>query len=227
MTVNVAILICWTLVDPLRWFRKAVSFDPYGRTTASIGFCKSNNPVPFLAALVTVNACVIAVASYQSYVARKISTEFSESDYIAKCVMLVLIVSFMSGPMFLFADQNPKSYFFMVTSSVFCVSLSLLLLIFLPKVFYRGDGLQAAVRRSIVHNNSLQIDYTNGSWGDCDEIGTAILDHPKLNSVLAERLKCAELEIRRLKGVSHCINEGPHGAIAPPESSTDDPEKNS
>lgn len=205
--MNIVILVCWTIFDPLRWIREDISFDPYGRVTESIGSCQSTHTIPYLVALLTANAGLIVVASYQSYVARKISTEFSESDYIAKSVTLVLIVFFMAGPMFMVVDQSTKGHFFMAASSVFSVSLSLLLLIFVPKVWYQGEGVKTAIRRSMsmVEHDGVQATRLSMSMveqsckSDPDDVGTAVINHPKLDFELAERLRYAEREIRRLK----------------------------
>jgi hypothetical protein len=197
LVVNILILVCWSVLDPLRWRREAVVQDEYGRTTQSIGRCQSDNATPFLICLLVVNAGVVTVASYQSYVARKISTEFSESDYIAKAVTIVLTMSFVTGPMLFLTDGSTEARFFSIASSVFTVSLSVLLLIFVPKMLYSGQGIKSGIRLSLAQNAGSSDPLSHESD---DSVGAMVTDHPKLNSQLAERLRLAEQEISRLKG---------------------------
>lgn len=191
-----------------------ISYDEHGRVTESVGVC-TQKTIVFECALVVINAGVVAVASYQSYIARKISTEFSESEYIAKAVTIVLVVSFMAVPIYFVADDSTKSRFLAQASSVVVITLSLLLLIFVPKMFYRGEGVSAGIRRSshLAHPNTQSVDFTrNISFEDdktidlhrksdsqSDDGGMRVVDHPKINSQLADKLLAYRQENAMLK----------------------------
>jgi hypothetical protein len=212
LCANVVLFVARAVFDPLRWKRTVILRDEYGRVTESVGECARRTPA-FFYAVVIINVGVVAVASYQSYIARKISTEFSESEYIAKAVAVVLVVSFMAIPLYFVAEESTKSQFLAKASAVFVVSLSLLLLIFVPKMCYRGEGVSAGIRKSVVSveagaktisdrsidaasRKSQMSDYTGS---DDMEDGVRIVDHPKINSQLATKLRISRKQITMLK----------------------------
>ena len=86
MTLNVGLLVGWTVVSPLSYVRTdGNDYDKYGRSLESHGQCMSqdNRFLYFLVPIVAVDVICVAIATYQSYLARKLPTEFSESSHLA------------------------------------------------------------------------------------------------------------------------------------------------
>lgn len=81
--LNCLVLALWTGIDPLYWDRNVVAIDPYDRTVESSGRCVSNHMAAFAGPLLAINGCALILALWQAYVGRGITTEFSESRYIA------------------------------------------------------------------------------------------------------------------------------------------------
>lgn len=111
-----------------------MSEDVHGRPVESYGFCTYRQSVPYVAALAGIFVVTLAFACYQAYVARDISTEFAESEYIAKAMGFILVVCFIGIPVIVIANEDPSAAFFVIAGIIFVVSVSLLLMIFVPKV---------------------------------------------------------------------------------------------
>jgi hypothetical protein len=86
MALNFIMLTLWTVLSPLTWVREVITVDEFGRSTESRGYCRSDNSLPFVIALLTVDLGALVFVSYQAYMARNISTEFAESEYIGKAI---------------------------------------------------------------------------------------------------------------------------------------------
>ena len=76
-SINVAVLTLWTILSPLQWQREVTASDTFGRTLESRGYCTSDGYLPFVIVLVVLDLGSLLLASYQSYLARGISTEFA------------------------------------------------------------------------------------------------------------------------------------------------------
>lgn len=215
--MNVILLSAWSIFDPLRWVREPILFDEYGRSIESFGFCTADHAVGFATGLLVVNIGVLALTSFQSYNARNIATEFSESEYIAKAVGIVVVVSFMAIPVYQVSRENTQSRFLAMSCSIFAISLSLLLLVFLPKMFYRGNGVKAGIRRSLqARPSDYDEDKSENQTRSFDEdledsedsIGVMrVTAHPKLYKQLEERLKMTKTENTNLKKFIRQIRE--------------------
>jgi hypothetical protein len=139
MTVNIVVLIIWTTVSPLEWVRKAGAEDRFGRVVESSGGCTSDDSLPFLIILATINISALLLASYQSYKARNISTEFSESEYIFRVVLLMIVVAGIGIPTTILVWDDPRARYFALSSVIFTVCASTLGFIFVPKLMYQSS----------------------------------------------------------------------------------------
>ena len=94
---NVVVLICWTVIDPLRYERQLyIGTDFWNREIASYGACRSNNVAPFIVPLAIINIVSLAIACWQAYKARSIQSEFSEAKYIGLTVSS-MFQAFLTG----------------------------------------------------------------------------------------------------------------------------------
>jgi len=154
MSMNVSILMVWTIVSPLTWKREIVSYDEFEQATESRGYCTSDGFLPFIIVLVILNVGAMGFASYQSYLARKISTEFQESDHIGRAVLSMTLVSFVGVPTMILVSDDPPARYFVTVSIIFVLCAVVLISIFVPKVIYvrkqkrKGMDTKRAVQQS-------------------------------------------------------------------------------
>ena len=136
LSLNIIVLVLWTVLDPLEYTREfEKGTDLYNREIESNGYCRSENAPWFLAALAIINLSVLVVASKQAYNARNIKSEFAESSYIALAVFS-LAQAFCTGlPVVVVVKDDPQAFYVVLTCVLFVLSMAILLLIFLPKIF--------------------------------------------------------------------------------------------
>jgi gamma-aminobutyric acid type B receptor len=135
LTLNIVVLLCWTLIDALRYVRRDNDgLDYYSRVISSYGSCRSEHTYFYLVPLACINVGVIATACYQAFQAWDIQLEFSESTYIAIAVAS-LFQAFVTGiPVVAVVKDMPTAYYLLLSLMIFLVSMAILLLIFLPKI---------------------------------------------------------------------------------------------
>lgn len=86
--LNCLVLVIWTAVDPLSWQRHVVEIDSYERISETSGECLSNNMSVYVGLLLGINGFALILALWQAWVGRGMTTEFSESKYIASTFSL-------------------------------------------------------------------------------------------------------------------------------------------
>ncbi|CAB9497518.1 acid type B receptor subunit 2 [Seminavis robusta] len=212
MILNFIVLTSWNIVSPLVWERQVSSVDVFGRTVESRGYCTSEHFLPFAIILVVMDLGALVVASYQSYLARDIATEFAESEYIGRAIACMLLVCFVGIPtMIMVSDSNANARFFVLTCIIFVVCASVLLFIFVPKIMSSKKNLKSSIRRSVSQrsqqinvkssatdndNNISRILWAGGSESlevaDADAEGIRIMNRP-------EQLRMVSFENGKLK----------------------------
>jgi len=129
--LNVTLLLLMTLLDPPHWQRIQTS------ETDSSGTCwrhDSKESKVILILLAVVNLAAVLLANIQAFKARAISDEYAESRYIGVAMAGMLQVCLVGVPVLFLVEANPPAFFLVLSSIIFLVSMSLLLLIFVPKV---------------------------------------------------------------------------------------------
>ncbi len=79
---NIIVLTVWTIIDPRQVETNVINFDQWDRTIETKSFCSSEHQTIFLSILIIINLGSLAFTLIQAFQARKISTEFNESNYI-------------------------------------------------------------------------------------------------------------------------------------------------
>ena len=148
---NVLILSLWTALAPLQWERRVLQYDRFGRQVESVGGCYSDNWLPYGIALFVVNGAALLLAVVEAYKARQITTEFSESKYIAMAVVCIFQAMFFGIPLILLTKQWPTAQTFVVTAMIFIICMAVLLLIFVPKIML----IKSTPRGSLTTRGSL------------------------------------------------------------------------
>lgn len=142
-TLNLTILLVWTLVDPMYWTRVPIS------ETASYGSCSVSGNVTWkvsLSLLAVLNGAALFLANFQAYQARNLSTEYGESKYVAMAMASTLQVLLVGIPLLFLVNENPAANYFVRCTIVFVICISILTLIFIPKIyhFWKDGGALAA-----------------------------------------------------------------------------------
>lgn len=220
LAVDVVILVCWTVLSPLEWERTDITFDSYQRSTESHGSCSSEHGVVFFSCLAIVNLGALAYALYEVYLARNLSTEFAESENIAKAIVLILAVSFLGIPIAIIAQDDARSNFFVLAGILFAIALSLLIFVFVPKERYRRSSQQSGqictdqemVRQSMSHRTEVTSSLRRSSIGDQVQ-GMWIKDHSQETADL-KREMC---QLRRRVNELTAENLALAGKAADPE----------
>eukprot|EP00584_Thalassiosira_punctigera_P010290 CAMPEP_0172545676 /NCGR_PEP_ID=MMETSP1067-20121228/15545_1 /TAXON_ID=265564 ORGANISM="Thalassiosira punctigera, Strain Tpunct2005C2" /NCGR_SAMPLE_ID=MMETSP1067 /ASSEMBLY_ACC=CAM_ASM_000444 /LENGTH=649 /DNA_ID=CAMNT_0013332467 /DNA_START=297 /DNA_END=2243 /DNA_ORIENTATION=+ len=142
-TANLITLICWTVINPLVYERKAsAGTDQWNRVYQSFyGECLSRTDaagagLPYSIILWVINFIPVIVANVQAYQARFISVEFQESKYVALATASIFQATIIGLPIVLLLQQQPVPLFVVETILIFITCTAVILLIFMPKVGY-------------------------------------------------------------------------------------------
>ena len=88
----------------------------------------------FASVIVVLACCVLGLALVQAYKARSISDELSESFYIGLSMFGAFQALAIGLPVQFLVEENTTASFFLKAGLIFLVSISILLLVFLPKI---------------------------------------------------------------------------------------------
>jgi Na+/melibiose symporter-like transporter len=75
----------------------------------------------------------LLLALCQAYLARKVSTDLQESNYIFITMALILLVAFIAVPVVIISKENRTVSYFIRASVIFVICTSVLVLIYVPK----------------------------------------------------------------------------------------------
>ena len=189
MTVATLLLALWTGLAPPSWIREVSEIDAFGRQVESKGMCHYNNEdggLVYLSVLGVILLGILVYAVYEAYKARNVSTELSESEYIALVLAAILLVSFLGIPVVIIAGDEPRARFFVAAAIVFVICMSILLLIFVPKIravrkdLYAlrsskkiGAGITSSHGRGGIHISGLDPPFDISRKGDSVQFGMA------------------------------------------------------
>lgn len=177
LSINVTLLLGWTLKSPFKYHRVLLNnYDLYGREIESYGICKSDDTkfYYFLFPILLVNLIGLGIATYQSWIARNLPTEFSESYYLAISMASLFESLALGGPIVYMTFDNSTA-FYLVGSALICICcLTILLPVFVPKYNHRkaaptgrnrSSVLTGARSRISAPSGGLRVKNANESWG--------------------------------------------------------------
>jgi len=147
--VQVVILVCWQLIDPMTWQRELIAEDINGYPTQSVGSCQSDHALRYLVPLAVVDFLLLAVALILCFKSRKLSNQFQEGMYIAASVVSMLQILMLAVPILVIVENDTSAFYFVLAVVVFLISFTVQCLIFFPKIYrlHLGPG-GTNVRRS-------------------------------------------------------------------------------
>jgi hypothetical protein len=155
MTANVIALICWTTIDPLVFTRSYhAGTDDWNRRISSYGACTSSGTSkggmwPYLAIIIAVNMGALILANVQSYQARSIRTEFSESKFISIIMASMLQALVISIPILVLVYSQPRAMFVILVCLISVICTAVLVLMFVPKIQYMKEWELAQERKRV------------------------------------------------------------------------------
>jgi ABC-type phosphate transport system substrate-binding protein len=130
-----AIVITWTMVDPLHFVREVIRVDISGAVVESVGFCTCKKPIVWIAPLASVVLFFLCVGCTLSCYVRNVPVEFSEGQWIGVAMINLLEIFVLAIPILLITVDKPSADGVMKSMVVFCSSFGTLLIIFGPKFY--------------------------------------------------------------------------------------------
>jgi hypothetical protein len=132
-TVEIGVLIAWTVVAPLGFVRVVKIADQYGNPTESSATCTSPGSVPFLATALCLHAAQVIGLTYVSMLIRNVPISFSESRWIFFAALSLSQVYFLGLPTTVSVYNEPLGRFLVLSIIVFLSTFSILVALFYPK----------------------------------------------------------------------------------------------
>jgi len=138
LACNWAILLAWTLWDPLMYIRlEHEGTDYWNRVLSTYGACRSSREegaLVYLVPLAVLNLTLLLLSGWQAFRARNMASEFSEATYIALTIVS-LCQAFMTGiPVIALVRDAPRAFFMMISLTIFLLCMAILGFIFVPKM---------------------------------------------------------------------------------------------
>ena len=145
LIVNIAVLIAMSVTGSVMYERTDLAFDQFGRTTESFGHCEYGNRKWYIIPIAIINVGFLLCSVYQAYAARHLSTEFSESKYIFKALLIMMVTICVGIPVVALSYETPSAVAFISSAMITIVCMSVLVYIFWPKFKFvrqqeKGDG---------------------------------------------------------------------------------------
>jgi 7 transmembrane sweet-taste receptor of 3 GCPR len=132
LACNLVLLLVWTFVTPMQWTRIQTS------RTESYGKCVATGDrvawLTIISLVTAVNGIALIMANVQAFRARRISTEYGESRFIAMAMVSILQVVVVGIPILFLVDSNPMARYFMQCTIAFVTCMSILLWMYVPKM---------------------------------------------------------------------------------------------
>lgn len=120
LKVNVITLSLMTALDPITFERNGLVYnDQFGRPETTYGQCVWKTQIPYIVTLFVLNFLIALLSAYQSWKARKLSTEFAESQYIFASLIITLTLFMVAVPIIIMSRSNPRTSVFIYSAAVF------------------------------------------------------------------------------------------------------------
>ncbi|KAK1740311.1 GABA-B receptor-like protein [Skeletonema marinoi] len=208
LLANIITLSVWTGIDPRSSKTIVLQTNRFGKATETESICYSEHQSIFLSVLGVINLGALLVAFVEAYLARNISVELSESAYIMKAISIILLVCLMGIPVIIIAQENTSAFYFVAVGIIFTVCISILCLIFVPKIRASMKP-PPAKKKHRSASGGPDISRTS-TQSDTDNSGIKILSSPMAMAELEEenrRLKQMAETMRASKSVRRWSNE--------------------
>ena len=192
LLVNVLILSVMTVFDPIPYKVIVESWDQFYRPEMTTGRCmfSKSSHTKYLAPLILVDGGMLFLAIFYGWKCRHLDTEFQEHEQILKALFVILLVSFIGGPVYWLAIDNPNVSMFLLSVFIFVSCFAILLQIFLPKYKHMKTRKKESLRFEInaVHKTNAKGATSSELTENADEagVGDRILSTQKSRRALVE-----------------------------------------
>lgn len=220
-SISLVVLILWTAISPPTFVREDTEFNEFGQPTQSSGICAYTDALPYAVSIGIIYALSLIVSLYQIYEARKVATEYAEGEYIFLALVASLGIAFFGFLLWLVLDDQTGARFVVIACLVFLVNMAVLLLIFVPKIRFKGQQKRDTNENTFGGSDRMKMSHGNGtvsitglnmtvgneescvetsshSSEDGDE-GIRVLRHPKEVDILKEEFVSLKKEYSELK----------------------------
>mmetsp|Transcript_23420 Transcript_23420/g.53443 ORF Transcript_23420/g.53443 Transcript_23420/m.53443 type:complete len:660 (-) Transcript_23420:285-2264(-) len=138
--VNGLLLLIWTVTDPIKWERSSSKdTDGFWNTHGSCTTGRSTGYVFFIL-IILFDILSLFLTCVHAYKARNIVDDLSESKYIGIAACCWLEVFIIAIPTLIIVKENSNVAFFLWLAIIFVLCMSMLLLIFVPKILIKRLG---------------------------------------------------------------------------------------
>ncbi|CAJ1944265.1 unnamed protein product [Cylindrotheca closterium] len=137
MTIVTITLLAWTARAPPDFKRTIYEWNSFGQPTKSRGLCAYDGAVPYAIAIGFVFLISVEIAIRRAYEARKVAVEFAETEYIVLTLVTICGIAMFFILLWFLLDHDPAARFVVIAALIFLVSMSMLLLIFIPKIRFK------------------------------------------------------------------------------------------
>lgn len=191
--VNAAILVVWTLLDPVKWIRQEVEGGktfPDG-TVEMYGSCRGENyeALFFFLGLFAFNLLLCFVGTLQAFQCRFLVLEYNEMQWLPLSLLPFFETWVVGGPVLVLVKDDPTSTFVLFTIVIAASSICAALAVFAPKDWYIRK-LHSRVR------TQEQMDLENGCSSTPIHPGVLVLKHPTVSHIHAHRANNRESSLK-------------------------------
>lgn len=202
--IEVAILLTWQLVAPLKWEREIVD-ELDGYPLSSVGSCTGGTTGwYFYLALVIFHVLCLCYALVLCFQAKNINSDFAESSYVSLAVVFMFQVLVLAVPISALVRDNSDVFYFVRAAAVFLQNFTVVVLIFVPKILRmkeeqrnptnttgRSTSLRAQSRPSVRQSARQSASRRMPSWAGAslsDALGETEEDESRLSVKFNEDL---------------------------------------
>ena len=179
LAIEVAILLSWQMVAPLKWEREIIE-EIDGFAIVSVGSCEGGETGwRFYAGLVIFHVLCLFYALVLCFQTKDINSDFAESSFVSLAVVFMFQVLVLTVPISALVRENTDVLYFVQAAAVFLQNFTVLFLIFVPKMLrmseeqrnpsnrnLRTTSLQRQPRQSGSNPNGRGLSWTGASLTD-------------------------------------------------------------
>ena len=205
LLVNWTLVLCWTLLDPLRYERQEIG-ETWDRVNGivvheSFGYCTSENMRAWVGSLLGFHLTIMVATNGYLWTLRAVDDRYQESKYITLASIFACEFLLLGIPMLIAVEDSSVSRYIVLVCMVGFTDFGILLMLFVPKIRYQIKGLPegTSVAASIIRNNaatsSRQLSKIEGGGQGIDSQRAVIIEENKRSMDFASTGSVASVSI--------------------------------
>jgi hypothetical protein len=155
------------------------------------------------------NVAVILLTLIEAWLARNLSTEFQESEYIFRVATMIVVLVCIGLPVIIMARGTPDACIFIASAVVFLICMDVLWMLFVPKMRYKEKTTKLTISgltlSSVQHEVlSFPASATSGN-GDVSDDDTTSHDGERILATKDRHELAEEVALlKKLLRAKHC-----------------------